>query len=469
MTLFPDQSAAQQAYYAAVADGFRSPILVAPTGFGKTHWAADLIAQMVAQGARTWFLAHLEELLLDTSARLEARGVRFGWIWADEARDPGAQCQVVSVGTARARLADLGPQPDLVIIDECHRTTQSYHRVLQALGTPPTLGLTGTPIRMDGRSMRSCGYDYLIPTLDTVDLIDIGRLSPLDVWSFPPPSGLDRLRESQRDQAIAGEILSGRVILGNAVKSWADRCRDRPTAVFCSGVKAARETAEAWRSAGFRAMAVDGTSSSSDRALANELIRNGGIDALMSADMYIAGWNIEDLGAIVCLRHTDSLIIWQQMIGRGLRKSTVWPDCILHDHAGNARRRGLGHPLARRMHLWSLDDGSDRRHREAIPGVRACEACYSTAMVGDVCQDCGHVRVIKTLREAVLLPGDLVRLEEREERQAQQLQRRREEGQCRTLADWIALGQSRGYSNPTGWARVRYAARQKASAGRRVG
>jgi DNA repair protein RadD len=462
MTLFPDQLDAQHAYHAAVAAGFRSPILVAPTGFGKTHWAADLIAQMIAQGARVWFLAHLGELLADTADRLQARGVRFGWIWAGQRRDPGARGQVVSVGTARARLDDLGPPPDLVIIDECHRTTASYHRVLEALGNPPTLGLTGTPIRMDGRSMRSCGYDHLILTNDTIDLIGLGRLSPLDVWSFPPQPGLDRLRETQRDQAIAGEILSGRVILGDALTAWADRCRDRPTAVFCSGVKAARETAEAWRRAGFRAMAVDGTSSPSDRLLANRLIRTGGIDALMSADMYIAGWNIEDLGAIVCLRHTDSLIIWQQMIGRGLRKSTIWPNCILHDQAGNARRPGLGDPVARRMHLWDLDDGSDRRHREAIPGVRACEACYSTAMVGDVCQDCGHVRKVKTPREAVLLPGDLVRMDDQDrERQAQQLQRRREEGQCRSLADWVALGTARGYNNPIGWARIRHNARQR--------
>jgi DNA repair protein RadD len=465
MTLFPDQLAAQQAYFDATASGFRAPILVAPTGFGKTHWAADLIAQLVSSGGRVWFLAHLEELLWDTASRLEGRGVRFGWIWAKQPRDPEAKCQVASVATARDRIGSLGAPPDLVVIDECHRTTTSYYRVLAALGHPPVVGLTGTPIRMDGRSMRSCGYDHLIRTPDTADLIGMGRLSPLDVWSFPPPTGLERLRESQQDQAIAGEILSGRAILGDALEAWANRCRDRPTAVFCSGVKAARETAEIWRRAGFRAMAVDGTSSKDERRLANDLIQNSGIDALMSADMYIAGWNIKDLGAIVCLRHTDSLIIWQQMVGRGLRKSTVWPDCVLHDHAGNARRPGLGHPLARRMHLWSLDNGSDRRHREAIPGVRVCEACYSTAMVGNTCQECGRTRVIKTPKQAVLLPGDLVRMDEREEA-ALAAQPRREEGQCQTLQDWAALGTARGYANPMGWARVRHGMRQKRRLGK---
>jgi hypothetical protein len=137
----------------------------------------------------------------------------------------------------------------------------------------------------------------------------------------------------------------------------------------------------------------------------------------------------------VCLRKTDSLIVWLQMVGRGLRKSSAWPDCYLLDHVGNCRRPGLGDPLARRMHLWSLDDGCGRRVREAVPPVAVCERCYSTAMVGRRCLDCGHEREAPKVRDVVLLPGRLsefpVGQDERRQRREQEQQERQERARAR--------------------------------------
>lgn len=465
--LFPDQIQALADYRAACSDGYRAPILLAATGWGKTRTAAHLIREITNDGGRVWFLAHLGELLQDTADRLRQQDVRFGWIWGNRPQDLAAGCQLVSVASAAsaARIADLGPPPDLVVVDECHRTTGSYDRVFEALGHPPRLGLTGTPMRNDGRSMRACGYDHLVRTLDTIDLVAAGRLSPLRSWSFPPPAGALELRDTRQDQAAAGELMSSRRLMGDALEHWVEICERRPCAIFTSGVRAARETAELWRRAGFRALAVDGKTPDSERREAVERARAGCLDALVSADLYVAGLDWEDMGAVICNRITDSLIIWLQMVGRGLRRSDVFPDCYLLDHAGNMRRPGLGDPMARRMHLWSLDRGGAGRHREAIPPVRVCERCYSTAMAGNRCEECGHVRRPPTIREAVLLPGHLVEVSSREE-EARRLeearrQRRLEESRCRTMADWVALGQSREYSDPLGWARVRHGHRQR--------
>jgi superfamily II DNA or RNA helicase len=172
--------------------------------------------------------------------------------------------------------------------------------------------------------------------------------------------------------------------------------------------------------------------------------------------------DLPDLGAVVCLRKTDSLIVWLQMVGRGLRLSSAWPDCYLLDHVGNCRRPGLGDPLARRMHLWSLDDGCERRVREAVPPVAVCERCYSTAMVGRRCLDCGHEREPPRIRDVVLLPGHLTEFqvgqEERRQRREREEQERQERARVRkeeeracwsrddqsgSLARFIALAKSR--------------------------
>lgn len=78
--LFPDQIQALADYRAACSDGYRAPILLAATGWGKTHTAAHLIQEITNDGGRVWFAAHLGELLDETADRLRQQGVRFGWI-----------------------------------------------------------------------------------------------------------------------------------------------------------------------------------------------------------------------------------------------------------------------------------------------------------------------------------------------------------------------------------------------------
>lgn len=186
MTLYPDQQQALADFDEAVAAGARAPIIVAPTGFGKTHLAAERIRSIAADGGRVWFLAHLQELLEDTAVRLQSHGIRYGWIWRDERPDGEAPCQLVSLQTAASRLDALGHRPDLVIIDECHRATApTYQRVLDALGRPLVMGLSGSPIRQNGQPLRHGGFDALVRTRDTIDLIADGRLSRLDAYSFP--------------------------------------------------------------------------------------------------------------------------------------------------------------------------------------------------------------------------------------------------------------------------------------------
>ena len=475
MSLFPDQIQALADYDAAISAGARSPIIAAATGFGKTHAAAERIQRIVAGGGRVWFLAHLGELLEDTSKRLRARGIRHGWIWASRPTDPGAACQLVSVATAAARLDALGHQPDLVIIDECHRaTSRSYQDVLNALGRPQVMGLSGSSMRPDGLSMRSGGFDALIRTPDTIDLIDAGRLSPLRAWSWPEPPELAAVGRRGRDfdQVAAGDVMSRPTMLGNSLSHWEERCRTggaiRPTVIFSSSVKAANASAEAWRRAGFRAMAVDGTSSRYDRRNAIQWMRGGDLDALVCADLYIAGLDLPDLGCVLCERKTDSLIIWLQMVGRGLRKSTVWPDCYLLDPVGNCRRPGIGDPLARRMHLWSLDDGNDRRLKEAVPPVSVCGRCFSTAMVGNRCSEpgCGWEKKVSLLQDYIIQQGRLEEIklgkaQAAEEKAGLVRKRLQEEARCLTLKDWVALGTARDYPNPMAWARVRFGIRSR--------
>jgi superfamily II DNA or RNA helicase len=470
--LFSDQEEALQRVFGAFDAGFRAPVLVASTGWGKTHACCELIRRWVERGYRVWFLAHLEELLEDTSRRMDERQMPHSWIWGRKGHEPSCPIQLVSLGTARRRLDQL-PRPDLVIIDECDlAVAQSYQNVLDAIGRPLVLGLTATPCRADGRPLREAGFDLLIPTADTIDLVEAGRLARVRLFSFPAHPDLDRVRTKGRDfdQEEVGAIMSRPVVLGDSLEHWERLCvepdgRIRPTGAFCSGTNAAHELAKRWREAGYRAMAVDGNSSPDDRGEALWGLRRGRLDLVATADMWLAGIDIPEMAAVLCERKTASLRVWLQMCGRGMRRGGQWGDCIGLDHTGNAQRPGLGHPLARRMHLWDLDAGRQRRNLEKVPPVPVCQKCFSSDVVRGVCQECGHVREIRTPLGAVLVPGELVELDPRaaakRQVEAERKAREAEERACKTLEELIALGHRRGYAHPEGWARMKMQLRQR--------
>ena len=481
------QATALEAIAAAYRAGHQAPILVGATGLGKTHCAARLIATRVAAGERVAFVAHLDSLLASTARRLAAQGLDYGWVQSGVRPWPEAPVQLISTATAGRRLDRL-PPVDLLIFDECHRNLDANLRIREALGLPPALGLTATPARLDGRSLRSGGFDHLVVTPDSCDLIEWGHLARLRTWTWPPPDALRQFRGRDLDSAsLTGAILSGSALLGDALTHWSDHCRvggrTRPTVAFCAGVAAAEATAVRWRAAGFSAMAIHGGSSPAERVRAERGLEDGSIQFVASADLWIAGVDVANIAAVVCLRTTYSLTNWLQMVGRGLRLSEEWDDCLLLDHAGGALRPGLGDPTQRRMHLWGLDDGQGRRLRDSCPPVTVCEVCRSTDMAGRRCRECGHERVLKwPATGAPVIPGQLMELDPRariKNLQAEEKARRKfEERACWNRGDisasrvaFIDLATRRGYTNPAGWAAMqvqlrngsRYPTRRKAA------
>jgi superfamily II DNA or RNA helicase len=434
----------------AYATGSRAPILVAPTGFGKTATATEIVRQSVAKGRRVWFLAHLREILHDTSTRLTAAGIRHGHIQSGRSSDYTLPVQIVAVATA-ARRAHL-PRPDLIIVDECHlAVARSYRDVIAAAGNPRLLGLTGTPQRLDGRGLGEV-FDRLVLTCGTAELVDEGLLAP--VRMFVPP-GVDlsgvRKRGGDFDQGQASELLSRPAVVGDALSHWQKLCRGRRGVAFCTSIAHARAVAEQWQRAGYRAMAVHGGCDDQERREAIEGLRAGRLDLVACAQLWIAGVDVPQIDAVIWLRPTQSLTVWLQGNGRGLRIAPGKRDLLILDHVGNVGR--LDHPLDPQK--WSLE-GKTKRDGERAPSIKVCPACFcAIPSQAQTCPECQH-RFAPERRELQHVPGELRELD----RQAEQRERRAEQGKAQTLSDLVALGKQRGLRNPHGWARHVMAARE---------
>jgi superfamily II DNA or RNA helicase len=444
---------------AAFASGARAPILVAPTGAGKTFMAIEIVRLTIARGRSVWFLAHLKEILDDTADRLTAAGIPFGQIRAGQPAEYQHLVQVVGVATA-VRRSEL-PRPDLIIIDECHlAVAESYRKVIAAAGHPLLLGLTGTPQRLDGRGLCEV-FDRLVLTCTTAELIDEQLLAPVRVFAPPPPdlSGL-HTRCGDFDQGEASAVLSRPAVVGDALSHWQKLCAGRRGVAFCTTVAHAQAVAEQWRREGYRAVAVHGGSDDAERREAITGLRAGRLDLVACAQLWIAGVDVPEIDAVIWLRPTQSLTAWLQGNGRGLRIAPLKSDLLVLDHVGNCLR--LGHPLE--VHPWSLAGRVRKQTGEVAPSVRICPVCFAAmASVKTVCVDCGHVFEVER-RELKRVDGELQEIAVSDARR----QAKREQANASTIEDLIQVGKRRGMKNPTGWARHVMAARQAKGHWRRV-
>jgi superfamily II DNA or RNA helicase len=420
-------------------------VYVLPTGGGKTFVFSDITRRVVARGGRVLILVHRQELLQQASASLSRLGVAHGLIQAGRPMDIRQLVQVASVQTLVRRLDEFPSDAfRLVIIDEAHHAVAgTWARVLEHFSPARLLGVTATPIRGDGRGLGEV-FEAMVLGPSAAELTEMGHLARARV--FAPPIGFSakglRTRMGDFDQEEAGQRLMVTKVMGSAVGHYQQHLRGGTAVAFCCSIRHAEATAEAFRAAGVRAASIDGTTPNRGELLRD--LGTGALQVLTSCDLIGEGINVPSVSGCILLRPTQSEGLHLQMIGRCLRPAEGKDAAVVLDHVGNVAR--LGHHLEDRE--WTLN-GVRKRAREGGPAVpvRECPVCYA-AMAGGVpiCEECGHVFVLRTAIVQTV-EGQL------QEVLMQRQERKREQASARSFDDLVEVGRRRGMQNPHGWAR----------------
>ena len=470
----PRQAKAIDDLRTAYRRGFKAPILIAPTGFGKSATAICMIHSALEKGNRVWFIAHLKEILNDTSNRLSDAGIEHGWIAAGRDGNHRLPVQVAMVQTLVRRLDRYTP-PDLIIVDEAHlAVANTYQQIFEWAGAGPKfkrpggsrlLHLTATPIRTDGRGMGEVA-DIIVETCGTQELIDEGLLAPVRYYapSEPDLSGV-HIVAGDYNQGELAAAMDKPVITGNAVEHYRKLAHGRSAVVFCVNIQHAKNVAEEFKRAGYRAVAVSGDSDPVERDAALQGLREGKLDVVCNCQLYVAGVDCATIGCIIQLAPTQSLVKYLQSIGRGLRTHPDKTDCIILDHSANVKRHGL--PTDAREWTLAASEKKKGSKKSAVP-VKTCPQCFATVpSITTDCQ-CGH-HFAPNAREIEEVEGDLVEMtaEAREQLRQQAIkQKKQDQGRAQTLDDLIKIGRQRGMRRPELWAKFVLRARHAKEARR---
>ena len=424
--------------------GHRSVLAVLATGGGKTVCFSYIAQAAARKGNRVCILVHRAELLDQASRSLAGMDVQHGIIAAKRGMDLSHAVQVASVQTVARRL-HLLPRDffQLIVIDEAHHTSAgTWARVIAHFSQAKLLGVTATPIRGDGRGLGG-HYQVMVEGPTAQQLTDEGYLAPAKVLA-PPGFDSAGLRKRMGDFDTKDAEQRVGTIMGDCVGHYRKHLDGQTAIAFCCSVAHAEATARLFQSAGIAAASIDGTMSSERRRDLLSELGTGRLRVLTSCALIGEGVDVPSVGGCILLRPTASVGLHLQMIGRCLRPQDGKRAVVL-DHVGNILR--LGHHLEPRE--WSLD-GIKKQTREQAPSVKVCPQCFSTcATLAAVCGECGH-EFRSEVRELKTVDGELKELA---------VTKRREQGTAQSLEQLVALGQSRGYKNPIGWARHLMAAR----------
>ena len=451
----------------AFGNGSRAPLLVLPTGGGKTFVFCYIASNAANRGNKTLILVHRQELLRQTSDSLTALGVRHGLIAPGASPRFGELVQVASVQTIVRRFDQIqsaGWSPDLIVPDEAHHATAgTWRQVLDRWRSARILGVTATPCRMDGSGLGEV-FDAMIEGPQIADLIDAGHLSPPTVYAPPVVADLTGVRTRAGDYAKneLAERIDRPTVTGDAVAHYARICPGVPAIAFCVSVAHAEHVAEQFRAAGWNAASLDGSMPDADRKQRIADLAAGRLHVLTSCDIISEGTDIPVVGAAILLRPTKSLGLYLQQVGRALRLFPGKVEAIILDHVGNVAQHGL--PDEPRD--WSLEGRAKgkRAAPDGPPPPLTCDGCFRQIRrpAPPACPTCGAKLAAKD-RAASLqqIEGELRKIEAAE-RVALAAKRKQEQAMAGSLQELVSLGHQRGYPNPQAWAwRVFSKRRQK--------
>tara|TARA_R110002096_G_scaffold238581_1_gene430089 strand:+ start:2143 stop:5271 length:3129 start_codon:yes stop_codon:yes gene_type:complete len=359
LTPHPFQERVLEALAAARADGSHRNLVVAATGTGKTVMAAFDYARFCRENpnnSRLLFIVHRKEILRQARDCFRAvlRDYNFGEMLVDGQRPEQWQAVFASVASLASQTPwkTLGTDHfDFIIVDEAHHgTANSYRAIFEHLEPKVLLGLSATPERMDGTSILPDFDNRFAAEIRLPEALEEKLLCPFHYFGVTDPvsTAEDRFWKNGKydttelENVYTGDDIRalGRLdaIVGALHRYYPDQESLRAIG-FCAGVRHAKFMATKFRENGYRAETLLGET---PPELRDERVRefcSGKLHFLFAVDVLSEGFDLPEINLVMFLRPTESLTVFLQQLGRGLRLSPE-KDCLtVLDFVGQSHHR----------------------------------------------------------------------------------------------------------------------------------
>lgn len=325
-------------------------LVVAATGTGKTIISAFDYKRFRDnnKSSNILFIAHRKEILEQSLGTFRGvlRDNNFGSLWFGGYIPDSYEHVFASVQTINNQLKDLNLTPDYfdyIVVDECHHlTAASYRGIINYFKPKVLLGLTATPERMDGSNIQEDFHNRIAAEIRLPEALNRKLLCPFQYFGITDSIDLDKVKW-ERGKYVVSELSNiytaddrrvRDIII--ALDQYTKDPQDVRALGFCVSMDHAKFMAEKFTLAGFKADYLTSDNTENRDNVKSMLLRKE-INYLFVVDIFNEGVDIKEIDTVLFLRPTESLTVFLQQLGRGLRLSEDKESLTVLDFVGNAR------------------------------------------------------------------------------------------------------------------------------------
>ncbi|MCL6587179.1 MAG: DEAD/DEAH box helicase family protein [Anoxybacillus sp.] len=347
---------------ATYAEGYDRAMVVMATGLGKTYLAAFFARNF----HRVLFIAHREEILHQAKRSFAQvlSDKTFG-IYDGKGKEGQADVVFASIFTLsmKKHLEIFAKDAfDLIVIDEFHHAAaKSYERVLAYFQPKFLLGITATPDRNDYKDVYAICDGNVAYRIDFIEAVQRGWLAPFRYYGVYDDTDYTKIawRGNRYDEEQLLQAQLRTEMAENILRAW-EKHKQTKTLVFCSSIRQADFLANYFNEQGYRTVSLHSKQVHITRTEAIALLEKGELDAIFTVDLFNEGVDIPAVDTLLFVRPTESLTIFTQQVGRGLRLHPAKQYCVIIDLIGNYRNADV------KLSLFDTKRGETNKKREKL-------------------------------------------------------------------------------------------------------
>lgn len=339
--------------------GFCRNLVVAATGTGKTVISAldykRFCKQHPEKPCRLLFVAHREEILKQSMYTFRAvlKDANFGEMFVGSYKPDNIDNLFISIQTFNSQDFTQKTSADFydyIVVDEFHHAAApTYQKLLNYYKPSVLLGLTATPERMDGKSILPYFNDRIAAEIRLPEAIDRKLLCPFQYFGVTDNVDLHVLKwsaggydktELSKIYTLSGECANRRadLVIGSLLKYVTDIDEVKGLG-FCVSIEHAEFMCKYFNDHGVASIFLTGKSPDEERKNAKAMLVSGKVKFIFVVDIYNEGVDIPEVNTVLFLRPTESLTIFLQQLGRGLRLSEGKECLTVLDFIGQANKK----------------------------------------------------------------------------------------------------------------------------------
>lgn len=376
-----------------ICNGMGNPVVVAPTGSGKSV----IIGAFMQKTLELWpttkilLLTHQKELIEQDMAKFKelCPSLDFGIYSASLGeKDLSHSVTFASIQSIYKEKPDV----NCILVDECHLINNEdegrYQTFFRAVPNATIIGFTATPYRLGQGKLVEDGniFDDYIETVGILELQSRGYLSTLKT----------------KETAFSYEIKGVGIVAGDYKKSELDSkintfknneevCSEiarslniydrHHCVIFCSSVEHAKNISDELNKLSISSFYIEGNFSKEDREETLKAFTSGKIRVITNVSILTTGFDYPAIDCVVMLRPTLSAGLYCQMLGRGLRVAEGKEDCLVLDFAGNVQKHGL---------ISNVVASAKKGKGEGVIPMKTCPDCLEQLPIQTrTCPCCG--------------------------------------------------------------------------------